>query len=230
MRGSGHRDVTECDYVHAFWVEPHPREGQKSYSTYDVAPTMDEAEVTALLESVTDPDLDGDIVSLGLVNRVEVEDGDVKVSLALGTPYAPNESAIANRVREVLGEHGIEPVISARYDRGPDNDDQPLSSVKNIIAVSSGKGGVGKSTVSVNLAGALADRGARVGLFDADIYGPDVPRMVGATERPKATADEQLVPPERYGIKLMSMAFLVGEDDPVIWRGPMVHKVLTQLW
>ena len=191
---------------------------------------MDDAEVTSLLESVTDPDLDGDIVSLGLVNNVEVRDGQARISLALGTPYAPNESAIAERVRSTLREAGLEPTISARYDRGPDGEDHPLSSVKNIIAVSSGKGGVGKSTISVNLAGALANMGARVGLFDADIYGPDVPRMVGSTERPKATADEQLVPPEQYGIKLMSMAFLVGEDDPVIWRGPMVHKVLTQLW
>lgn len=191
---------------------------------------MDEPQVTDLLREVTDPDLDDDIVSLGLVNEVELEDGEARVSLALGTPYAPNETAIADRVREVLSEAGLESSISARYDHGPDDTDQPLSSVKNIIAVSSGKGGVGKSTISVNLAGALARRGARVGLFDADVYGPDIPRMIGSTERPKATADEQLIPPEQYGIKLMSMAFLIGEDDPIIWRGPMVHKVLTQLW
>lgn len=191
---------------------------------------MDESEVTELLTSVTDPDLDRDIVSLGLVNDVELTDGAVQVSLALGTPYAPNETAIANRVREVLRDAELEPSISARYDHNQGQEDHPLTSVKNIIAVSSGKGGVGKSTISVNLAGALARRGARVGLFDADVYGPDVPRMVGSTDRPKATADEKLIPPERFGVKLMSMAFLVGEDDPVIWRGPMVHKVLTQLW
>lgn len=101
--------------------------------------------------------------------------------------------------------------------------------VKNVIAVSSGKGGVGKSTVAVNLAAGLSQLGARVGLFDADIYGPNVPRMVDADEPPGATEDETLVPPEKYGVKLMSMAFLTGEDDPVIWRGPMVHKVITQL-
>lgn len=186
--------------------------------------------MTELLASVTDPDLGGDIVSLGLVNDIELTDGEVQVSLALGTPYAPNETEIANRVRQVLREADLDPTISARYERGENDASHPLQSVKNIIAVSSGKGGVGKSTISVNLAAALADRGARVGLFDADIYGPDVPRMVGSTDRPKATADEKLIPPEQYGVKLMSMAFLVGEDDPVIWRGPMVHKVLTQLW
>ncbi|MCU4926821.1 Mrp/NBP35 family ATP-binding protein [Halobacteria archaeon AArc-dxtr1] len=104
-----------------------------------------------------------------------------------------------------------------------------LPNVKNVIAVSSGKGGVGKSTLAVNIAAGLSDLGARVGLFDADIYGPNVPRMVDADEPPMATEDETLVPPEKFGVKLMSMAFLVGEDDPVIWRGPMVHKVITQL-
>ena len=191
---------------------------------------MDEDGVRELLADVADPDFGEDIVSLGLVNDIEVTDGDAHVSLALGTPYAPNESEIADRVRTVLREAGLTPSLSARYDRGDDDMDHPLTGVKNIIAVSSGKGGVGKSTMAVNLAGALARRGARVGLFDADVYGPDVPRMVGSVERPKATADERLVPPEKYGIKLMSMAFLVGEDDPIIWRGPMVHKVLTQLW
>ena len=100
----------------------------------------------------------------------------------------------------------------------------------NVVSVASGKGGVGKSTVAVNLAAGLADMGARVGLFDADVYGPNVPRMVDADEPPQATDDEEIIPPEQYGMKLMSMDFLVGEDDPVIWRGPMVHNVLTQLW
>ena len=102
--------------------------------------------------------------------------------------------------------------------------------MKNVIAVASGKGGVGKSTVAVNLAAGLSEMGARVGLFDADIYGPNVPRMVAADQRPQATPEEKIVPPEKYGMKLMSMDFLVGQDDPVIWRGPMVHKILTQLF
>jgi len=100
--------------------------------------------------------------------------------------------------------------------------------VKNVIAVASGKGGVGKSTMAVNIAAGLSALGARVGLFDADVYGPNVPRMVSAEERPQ-TDGETIVPPERFGVKLMSMDFLTGEDDPVIWRGPMVHKIITQL-
>ncbi len=192
---------------------------------------MDEAAVRDRLRHVEDPDLGDDIVSLGLVNEIDVDDGEVTIDLALGAPYSPTETAIAGEVREVLAEDGIEPELSASI---PDRDDAPadesvLPNVKNVIAVASGKGGVGKSTVAVNLAAGLSQLGARVGLFDADVYGPNVPRMVDADEPPMATEDETLVPPEKFGVKLMSMAFLVGEDDPVIWRGPMVHKVITQL-
>ncbi|WP_266076805.1 Mrp/NBP35 family ATP-binding protein [Haladaptatus caseinilyticus] len=191
---------------------------------------MDEADVRDLLREIEDPDLGEDIVSLGIVNEITVEDGLARVSLALGAPYAPHETEIANRVREVLGSEGIDVELSARVDSQHSPEEQVLPGVKNIIAVASGKGGVGKSTVAVNLAAGLSKLGARVGLFDADVYGPNVPRMVAADQRPQATEDGNLVPPEKFGVKLMSMAFLVGEDDPVIWRGPMVHKVLTQLW
>ncbi|WP_435076060.1 Mrp/NBP35 family ATP-binding protein [Halococcus sp. AFM35] len=187
---------------------------------------MDESDVRSLLAEVEDPDLGEDIVTANLVNDIDIQDGVAHISLALGAPYSPTESAIAARVREVLSEEGIESELTADIER----DDEVLPGVKNVIAVASGKGGVGKSTVAVNLAAGLSQLGARVGLFDADIYGPNVPRMVGSDERPQATAEEQLIPPEKYGMKLMSMDFLVGEDDPVIWRGPMVHKVLTQLF
>ncbi len=192
---------------------------------------MDEDDVRDRLRGVDDPELGDDIVSLGLVNEVSVDGETVTVDLALGAPYSPTESNIAAAVRETLEDAGLEPELTATV---PDRDDIPgedqvLANVKNVIAVASGKGGVGKSTVSVNLAAGLARLGARVGLFDADIYGPNVPRMVDADEPPRATEDETLVPPEKYGVKLMSMAFLTGKDDPVIWRGPMVHKVITQL-
>ena len=190
---------------------------------------MDESAVRDLLAEVEDPALGDDLVSLGLVNAVEVEDGVARISLALGAPYSPHESAIATEVRERLNEDGLEVELSAKIPDDTNPDDQVLPGVKNIIAVASGKGGVGKSTLAVNIAAGLSKLGARVGLFDADVYGPNVPRMLSADEAPRATDDEKIIPPEKFGVKLMSMAFLSGEDDPVIWRGPMVHKLLTQL-
>ncbi|ELY38560.1 Mrp/NBP35 family ATP-binding protein [Natronorubrum tibetense] len=192
---------------------------------------MDEDAVRDRLRTVEDPELGDDIVSLGLVNDISVDGDQVEIDLALGAPYSPTESGMAAEIRELLLHDGLEPDLSASI---PDRDDfvteeQVLPNVKNVIAVSSGKGGVGKSTVAVNLAAGLSQLGAQVGLFDADVYGPNVPRMVDADEPPMATEEETLVPPEKYGVKLMSMAFLTGEDDPVIWRGPMVHKVITQL-
>ncbi|MFC6613824.1 Mrp/NBP35 family ATP-binding protein [Halopenitus salinus] len=191
---------------------------------------MDESAIRDLLSAVEDPDLGDDVVSLGLVNEVDVddEDGTVHVSLALGAPYSPTETAIAERVRSTLAAEGIDPELSARIPTDVPPGEQVLPGIKNVIAVASGKGGVGKSTVAVNLAAGLSDLGARVGVFDADVYGPNVPRMVGA-DTPPRTDGETIVPPEQYGLRVMSMDFLTGEDDPVIWRGPMVHKILTQL-
>ena len=190
---------------------------------------MDEADVRDLLGAVEDPDLGDDIVSLGLVNAIDVDGDTARISLALGAPYSPTESEIGRQIRELLADEGLEVELTAKIptDRAPE--EEVLPGVKNIIAVSSGKGGVGKSTVAVNLAAGLSKLGARVGLFDADIYGPNVPRMLAADEAPQATESQTIIPPEKYGMKLISMAFLVGEDDPVIWRGPMVHQLITQL-
>ena len=190
---------------------------------------MNPEDIRSLLSSVEDPDLDDDIVSLGLVNAIDVNAETIRLSLALGAPYAPNESQIADRVRAALADTDREIELTAAMPPGLHTDEEVLPNIQNIIAVASGKGGVGKSTVSVNLAAGLAKRGARVGLFDTDIYGPNVPRMVDSEDAPEATDDKTLIPPEQYGLKLMSMDFLVGPDDPVIWRGPMVHKMLTQL-
>jgi ATP-binding protein involved in chromosome partitioning len=189
-------------------------------------------DVRDALAGVDDPDLGDDIVSLGLVNSIDIdEDAEtVHIDLALGAPYSPTETGMANAVRDALGHLDYDLDLSASIDRGLDPEDEVLPNVENIIAVASGKGGVGKSTIAVNLAAGLADMGARVGLFDADVYGPNVPRMVNADEPPQATEDEEILPPEKFGMKLMSMDFLAGEDDPVIWRGPMVHNLLTEFW
>ena len=191
---------------------------------------MNDAAVRERLRTVQDPDLGDDVVSLGLVNDVDVDEaaGEVYVSLALGAPFSPHESAIAADVREALSNVDLEVSLSASIPDTIDRSEQVLPDVENVIAVASGKGGVGKSTMAVNLAAGLAALGARVGLFDADVYGPNVPRMVAAEDRPETDGDT-IVPPEAYGVRLMSMDFLTGEDDPVIWRGPMVHKIITQL-
>jgi ATP-binding protein involved in chromosome partitioning len=190
---------------------------------------MDKAAVRDILAKIEDPDLGDDILSLGLVNDISIDDTTVHIDLALGAPYSPTETEIAGQVREELADAPVAVDLSASVDRG-NPDERTLPTVKNIIAVASGKGGVGKSTVSVNLAAGLAARGARVGLFDADIYGPNVPRMIAAAEGPQVTEDETMIPPEKYGMKVMSIDFLTGEDSPVIWRGPMVDKYITQLW
>jgi len=192
---------------------------------------MDEDEVREALRGVEEPDLGDDVVSLGLVNAIDVEGDRVHVSLALGAPYSPTETDIADAVRAALSDDFAEVSLDADVERGLDPSEDPLPGVKNVVAVASGKGGVGKSTISVNLAAGMADRGARVGLFDADVYGPNVPRMLGADEPPRTDDEEEkIIAPECFGVRTMSMDYLVGEDDPVIWRGPMVHKVLTQLW
>ncbi|EMA64871.1 P-loop NTPase, partial [Halorubrum kocurii] len=146
---------------------------------------MNEADVRERLADVQDPDLGGDIVSLGLVNDVEVDEGsdEVRVSLALGAPFSPHESAIADDVRAALADTGHDVALSASIPDELAPDEQVLPGVKNVIAVASGKGGVGKSTMAVNVAAGLSELGARVGLFDADVYGPNVPRMVSAEER-----------------------------------------------
>jgi ATP-binding protein involved in chromosome partitioning len=191
-----------------------------------------EESVKQALRAVRDPDLQLDIVRLGFVKRVDIRDGDVAVDIELTTPACPVKDRLksdaASAVRGIAGVKNVTVNMSAQV-RAP----QPLATegglahVKNAVAVASGKGGVGKSTVAVNLALGLSRAGAKVGLMDADVYGPSVPTMLGGLGRPEGRG-QLIVPLERYGVKFMSMALLTDKTTPVIWRGPMATKLIQQ--
>jgi ATP-binding protein involved in chromosome partitioning len=192
-----------------------------------------EAAILDALRVVQDPDLHRDIVALGFVKNLRVCGGAVAFAIELTTPACPvkdlMKSDAERAVRAVPGVTDVAIEMTARVtaSRPVLGDKGLIPGVKNVIAVSSGKGGVGKSTVAVNLACALQRSGARAGILDADVYGPNVPLMLGLSGQP-AVADKKIVPFERYGLQVMSMALLIAEDQPVIWRGPMLHSAVRQ--
>ena len=187
-------------------------------------------QVLQALRQVIDPELGQDLVTLNMVQDVEIQGGTVQVTVMLTTPACPLRGQIEEDVRRAIaalpGVEKVEVNMAANVPQGI----RGVQSVpvRNAIAVGSGKGGVGKSTVAVNLAVALADAGARVGLLDADIYGPNIPRMMGVHRLPPMTEDGKLRPAEAYGVKMMSIGFLVPPDQPLIWRGPMLHSAIRQ--
>jgi len=195
-------------------------------------PVTEEAVLNSL-RSVEDPDLKRDVVSLGFIKKLNIEGGRVSFDLELTTPACPLKAqlktAAEEAVRRIEGvtEVNVEVTSNVSAHRVPGSE-EILPDVKNIVAIASGKGGVGKSTVSVSLAVALAKSGARVGLLDTDIYGPSIPIMMGVTEKPEIKG-EKLIPIEKYGVSLMSIGFMIPEDTPLIWRGPMVMKAVEQL-
>jgi len=195
---------------------------------------IEKEKIMEKLKGVFDPELKRDIVSLGMIKDVKIEDGNVKIYLELTTPACPLrneiESSVKNSLLSIPGVKHVDVEISAnvRTLRNPFQQQKPINGVKNIIAVASGKGGVGKSTFSANLAMSLCINGARTGLLDADIYGPSVPTMFGINQKPRATPDQRIIPVERYGLKLMSIGFLLENDSPVIWRGPLVAQLIQQ--
>ncbi|MBU1680291.1 MAG: iron-sulfur cluster carrier protein ApbC [Bacteroidetes bacterium] len=189
------------------------------------------------LKKVDDPDLHKDLVTLNMVKNIKIDGTNVSVDIQLTTPACPLKdeiqndciAALKNDIPEIteLNVNMTSNVVSHSNERK----NAILPGVKNTIAVASGKGGVGKSTVAVNLAIALASQGATVGLIDADIYGPSIPLMFGLTEKPKIYQDPntgKMIPLEKFGVKLMSIGFLIEDDAPVIWRGPMASGAVKQ--
>ena len=194
--------------------------------------TLTESAIYDALKTVQEPELGRDIVTLNMVKDVAINDLSVALKIELTTPACPLKDEIERNVHAVLGQLGAQEVTvtwGAMVRRAqPVQAQQLLPGVKNIIAVASGKGGVGKSTVSANLAVALAMEGASVGLLDADITGPNIPLMLGVEGAPVASAEGKITPLERYGVKVISIQFFVPEGQPIVWRGPLVGGAIQQ--
>ena len=199
---------------------------------------VNQTDIQDALKSVKYPGFSRDIVSFGLVKEISVANGAVSVVLQLTSPNPEAAQQIKTDAERVLKAlPGVNQVhVEARQPAAgqpaggtnPFANQRSVPGVKRVIAVASGKGGVGKSTVSVNLACALQHLGARVGLLDCDIYGPSIPLMMGVHEKPTVSAEERLVPPVAHGVKVMSIGLLLTDDQPVIWRGPMIAKTIDQ--
>lgn len=196
------------------------------------ASTPTEKSILDALRTVKDPDLHKDIVTLNFIKNLKVDGGKVAFTIELTTPACPVKDQMQRWAREAVlkvpGVRDVEIQMTSVVRTGTASPGkQSLPGVKNIVAVGSGKGGVGKTTVTVNLAVALAQSGAKVGLLDADIYGPNVPLMMGIAGRPHAIGD-RIQTLSNYGVRVMSMGFLTDVDTPLIWRGPMLHNVIQQ--
>jgi ATP-binding protein involved in chromosome partitioning len=200
-----------------------------------MASQPDREAVLNALRAVVDPDIRRDIVTLGFVKDLSIAHGDVSFTIELTTPACPVKEQLREQassvVRAVPGVNGVEVQMTAkvRSASAPETGRPPLPGVKNVIAVGAGKGGVGKTTVAVNLALALARCGSRVGLLDGDIYGPNIPLMLGLNTQ-LTTDGKQIVPAEKHGVQVVSIGFLTQDDAPIIWRGPMLHGAIQQFF
>jgi ATP-binding protein involved in chromosome partitioning len=198
-------------------------------------------EVEKILSQVKYPGFSKDIISFGVVKQINVDGNQVEIALKFTTKNEETKSQITADIRHALkNEYDQIEVVINEIDSTQSKDEAskpggdpwaglaPIPGIKNIIAVASGKGGVGKSTVSTNLAIALSKLGLRTGLMDSDIYGPSIHIMMGVEERPMVNESQQIIPIDKFGIKLMSMGFLIDDDAPLIWRGPLVMKAVEQ--
>jgi len=197
-------------------------------------------DIKTALKAVKYPGYSRDIVSFGLVKEANAANGAVSVSMQLTSANAEAAAQIKAESERILRAlPGVDRVSvevkqpaaapgAAPAGANPWQNQNRVPGIKRVVAVASGKGGVGKSTMSVNLACGLRHHGARVGLLDCDIYGPSIPLMMGTNERPGLNEDEKMVPPTSHGVKLMSMGFLLNDDQPVIWRGPMIQRTIQQ--
>jgi ATP-binding protein involved in chromosome partitioning len=189
--------------------------------------------VEAVLKEIHDPNIDKNLIASNAVKNIDIDGGNVNVEIKLGYPA---KSIVADLAEDIEGALTAAGAKSAKADVGwiieahsVQKSLKPLENIKNVIAVASGKGGVGKSTTAINLALALSMEGATVGILDADIYGPSQPRMLGVSGQPKSSDGKSLEPMEAHGLQAMSIGFLIDEETPMIWRGPMVTQALEQL-
>ncbi len=193
--------------------------------------------IIKVLKGVNYPGFSRDIVSFGLVKDIELEGSAVTISLVLPKPDKKIRTEIEDAVKKaVFGLSGVENLslkIGSRPQKRMDTDSngekkKKLPDVQYYIAVASGKGGVGKSTVATNISLSISKKRRKVGLLDADIWGPSAPLMMGISEKPRTTSDDKIIPIQKFGLKVMSIGFLIDEEEAVIWRGPMVHGAIKQ--
>ena len=196
--------------------------------------SIDKAQIESALAEIIDENMEADLVASGGVKDISVDGGNVSVTLLLGYPAAGYfdtlKQAVTDKISALDGVEQISVSVSSKIkSHAVQQNLKPIEGIKNIVAIASGKGGVGKSTTAVNLALALQAEGATVGILDADIYGPSIPRMLGCSGQPESVDGKSLEPMIGHGIQSMSIGYLVEEDTPMIWRGPMVTQALEQL-
>ena len=199
---------------------------------------MDKNKVKELLSQINYPGFNRDIVSFGMVDKIQIESENIIIKLRITSQDDEKKKLLVNTIKENLAEYfsSVLVEIDDKNNTSPASRSQPpisdsvLPKVKHVIAIASGKGGVGKSTVASNVACGLSNKGFKVGLLDLDIYGPSLPIVLGVNQQPEMTKNNRLVPLEKFGMKVMSFGFISGNDTPVIWRGPLVSRMTEQFF